>query len=207
MAKVSSDFSRHVYSDEGLYTKAGTIADALADNPYFPTLKEKSVAIKALNTTYGDLLKKVENGNKQVTAEKKQARTAVEEILHYTAANVQEISAGDEVKILSSGFDTNQPSAPVGVLDQVENVKVKLGIVSRTLDITWDVVAHARSYEIRYIKYPKTDSSVVNVITSTKHSVTIEGLDLGSTYIIQIAAVGSDPKRVWSVEVISCYVS
>ncbi len=205
--KVSVDFSMHNYSDKELAIQGQTVSENLTDNLNFPTLKETATAIKTASDILYGYLANMATGNKQLTAEKNVARLNLENLLGATALKVQDISGGDEVKILSSGFEINRKPAPVGELDQVMNVKVKLGKTSGSLDISWDVVNHAYSYEIRFIKNPKTDTSVYTSVTCTKHKVTIENLSPGQTYIIQVAGVGSNPKRVWSVEVISCYVS
>jgi len=92
-------------------------------------------------------------------------------------------------------------------LDQVINVQIKQGKLTGSLEVSWDTVNHAYSYEIRYTKNPKTETSVFTHTTSTKHKILLEDLVPGQTYIVQVAGVGSDTKRVWSVDVISCYVS
>jgi len=40
-----------------------------------------------------------------------------------------------------------------------------------------------------------------------KHKATLDGLELREQYQVQVAGIGSDPTRVWSVAVISGYVS
>lgn len=207
MAKVSVGFSTHNYSDKELNVKASTISDNLTNNPNFPTLGDTASLIKTKNETFGGLLTKMADGNKQLTAMKNNARTELELSLRGGALKVQDISGGDEVLILSSGYDYNRKSSPVGILDQPLNVQVKLGKISGSLEMTWDVVNGAYIYEIRYTQNPKTDASVYSNLTSTKRKILIENLTPGQTYSLQVAGVGSDPKRVWSVEIISCYVS
>lgn len=206
-SKVSVDFSTHNFTDKELAVQGHTVSDNLDDNSNFPTLKEAATEIKSASDILNGYLASMATGNKQVTAEKKQARTNLEDILRATALKVQDISEGDEIKILSSGFLTNKKRTPAGTLDQVVNVQIKPGKVSGSLNISWDVVSNAYSYEIRYTSNPKTDAPVYISITSTKSKVILENLIPGQTYIVQVAGVGSDPKRVWSVEVITCYVS
>ena len=79
-------------------------------------------------------------------------RVDLEEILRSIALNVQDISQSDEVKILSTGFDINRKAAPVGVLGQVVNVQVNQSKIPGSLDVTWDVLEHAKSYILRYAK-------------------------------------------------------
>ena len=206
-AKVCVDFSKHNYPDKTLNVKSTTITEDLTNNPNFPTLADKVALLKSKNELFGELLAKVENGNKQMTAEKNQARVDLEEILRSIALNVQDISQGDEVKILSTGFDINRKAAPVGVLGQVVNVQVNQSKISGSLDLSWDVLEHAKSYIVRYAKFPFSDDSSYQYKTCTKHKLAIDNLEKATKYIIQVAGVGAAPERVWSVEVVSCFVS
>ena len=206
-AKVCVDFSKHNYPNKTLNVKSTTITEDLTNNPNFPTLADKVALLKSKNEIFGELLAKVENGNKQMTAEKNQARVDLEEILRSIALNVQDISQGDEVKILSTGFDINRKAAPVGVLERVVNVKVNQSKISGSLDVTWNVLEHAKSYIVRYAKFPFSDDSSYQYKTCTKHKLAIDNLEKATKYIIQVAGVGAAPERVWSVEVVSCFVS
>ena len=206
-AKVCVDFSKHNYPDKTLNVKSTTITEDLTNNPNFPTLADKVALLKSKNEKFGELLAKVENGNKQMTAEKNQARVDLEDILRSIALNVQDISQGDEVKILSTGFDINRKAAPVGVLGQVVNVQVNQSKITGSLNVTWDVLPKAKSYIIRYAKSPVNADNLYQYATSTKHKLSIDNLEPGSKYIVQVAGVGTDPQRVWSVEVVSCFVS
>lgn len=203
MNKVSLDFSTNQYSDAELSVKALTVAGSLDGNAYFPSLVPNVAAIKALLATFDDFLAKMTDGNKQVTAAKNIARNDLVEALCEAGRLVQNISKGDEVQILSSGFDMNRKPTPIDILDQPGNLTVKPGKISGTLDVSWDVVSHARSYEVRYTKLPKTDASIYEKVTTPKHKATLEGLIPGQQYAIQVAGVGSNPKRVWSFEIVS----
>jgi len=203
MNKVSLDFSTNQYSDAELSVKASTVATSLDGNVYFPSLVPNVTAIKAAVVTFDDLLAQMAEGNKKLTAEKNLAREALVEVLCEAGRLVQNISKGDEVQILSSGFDMNRKPTSIEILDQPGNVTVKPGKIPGTLDLSWDVVSHARSYEVRYTKLPKSDPVFYEKVTSSKHKITLEGLVQGQQYAIQVAGVGSNPKRVWSFEISS----
>lgn len=207
MAKVSIDFSSHNYTDQDLCIKANTISGDLTNNPDFPTLAQDAVLIGQQSGVLIGFLAKMADGNKQLTIQKRAARADLEGTLRSVGFKVQDISGGDEAKILSTGYDVTQKPTPVGILDQPLNVQVSPGKISGTLEISWEVVDHAYSYEVRYTKNPKSDSTVYVTTTTTKRKTILTGLDAGQTYIVQVAGVGSDPRRVWSVEVVSCYVS
>ena len=203
MNKVSLDFSTNQYSDAELSVKASTAAGSLDGNEHFPSLAPNVTAIRALLLTFDDFLSKMGDGNKQITARKNNARFDLVEALCEAGRLVQNISKGDEVQILSSGFDMNRKPTPIDILDQPGNLTVKPGKIPGTLDITWDVVSHARSYELRFTKLPKTEASIYEKVTTPKHKATLEGLISGQQYALQVAGVGSNPKRVWSFEIVS----
>jgi hypothetical protein len=203
MAKISLNFSQNTYSDASLKVKASTVATSLDGNVYFPTLKENVVTLKVKITTFDDFLSRMESGNKQLTAQKKVARTDLVDTLCETGRLVQNISKGDEVILLSSGFDLNRQPTYVEILDQVHNVTVKPGKIPGTLLVEWDGVDHAHSYEVRYARLPITEATIYTIVTTSRQSIFLEGLVQGQQYAIQVAGVNSDPHRAWSIEVTS----
>jgi hypothetical protein len=82
-------------------------------------------------------------------------------------------------------------------------MKVKPGKLNGTLDVSWNAVDHAYSYEIRFTTAPVTESSVYRTATSTKCKTTLEGLIPGEQYAVQSAGVGTDKRRAWSSVVFS----
>jgi hypothetical protein len=203
MSKINLDFSSNQYPDAILKVKGSTIAGSLDGNTYFPDLAPNVVTIRERVTTFDVFLAKMADGNKKVTAEKNNARASLADALIETGRLVQNISKGDEVILLSSGYDLKRKPVYVDILDQPENVIIRPGKISGTLDVTWDVVDHARSYEVRFTRLPKTENSVYEKLTTTKHKITLENLIPGQQYVLQVAGVGPDPRRTWSVEVVS----
>jgi hypothetical protein len=205
--KISVDLSDHKFSDKDLTFKAEYILTCLTGNPNFPTLSDQLVDLKTKNDNFRSLLGQMEEGNRKITPEKNQAREDLEKILRSLAWKIQEISDGDETIIRSSGFEINRTPSPVGVLEQPISVIVKQGPNSRSLLVSWNSVDHAISYEVRFTIAPLTGESVFTTVTATKCSTILVNLNLKESYLIQVAGVGSDPTRVWSVAVISGYVS
>lgn len=202
-SKVIVDYSPNRYSDSELNVKAGTIGTDLTDNPAFPTLKETGAAIKTLNDTFGGLLIQMADGNKQLTLQKNETRANLEKLLGSTALKVQDISGGDEQLILSAGFDVKRKPVPVGLLDCPEKLKAIPGPTRGSLEISWDVVPNAYIYEIEYTEAPTTADSKWLRVSNTKHKIVIDSLVRGQAYAIRVAGAGTDPRRVWSDEIIS----
>ena len=201
--KVILDYSTNRYSDSEFGVKTSTMATCLADNTDFPTLKDKAVEIKTQGDIYRGWLDRMPEGNKQVTLAKNESRKLVESILNDTGIKIQDLSGGDEKLILSTGFDVRRKSTPVGELERIETVVAKAGSSRGSLEINWDVIPNAYLYEIEYTESPSSPTSKWIHLSTTKHKIIIDGLTRGQAYAIRVAAAGSDPKRVWSDEIIS----
>lgn len=203
IARAIVVFSNNRYSDSELNVKANTIVTNLIEIPIFLPLQTVAAEIKTINESFGSLLVKMDDGNKQVTIEKKRVRTSLEFILGSTALKVQDISGGDELIICSAGFEVKRKSAPIGKLDCPKNVEAKPGLSRGSLIVSWNVVPNTAIYELKYTLAPSTPSSVWLQASNTKSKMTIDNLTRGLAYAIQVTAAGSDPARVWSDEIIS----
>ena len=202
-AKVIVDFSANRYSDLELKNIAETIGEDLLNSRTFQSLNEMGNAIKSQAADFGSWLIKMPEGNKQLTLSKNQSRSLLENLLSTAAIKVQDLSNGDEKLILSAGFEVKRKRAPVGLLARPENVIAKAGPTRGSLEISWNVVPNAYLYEVQYTEAPATVDSKWSHSSNTKHKIVIDGLTRGKAYIIQVAAAGTDPGRVWSDEIIS----
>jgi len=118
------------------------------------------------------------------------------------AAYVQRTSKGDEVLISTSGFDMNKRREPVGPLAKPEKLNLVPGINSGTVELSCEAVQHARVYEFEYRELPSENGNGWVACVSTKRKVVIEGLAGGKQYVFRVAAVGANPARNWSDELV-----
>lgn len=199
---LSVDFSTNSYTDPKLNVKVTTIIDSLTGNATYKTLEADVVILKTKNDLFGSYLSKVGDGSKLTTAEKNVAREDLEDYLHVIGNRVQDISGGDEVKILSSGFDLRAKPAPIGMLPMPTGVTVTQSQQSGTLNISWDVVSNTYLYLVRYTSAPSSSTSIWNEVSTGKHKTTLSGFKPGEAIAIQVAAAGSDPNLVWSAEIV-----
>lgn len=201
--RTAKDVSRNKYSDEGISTYAQSIKNDLTDNPNFPspspTLTEIQKGIDELNIA----IVNSKNGTKEDTVIKKNKRAALETLLKKLANYVQDTSNGDEAMILSSGFDIVRKAAPVGPLPRVTGIEITAGTSRGSLNLKWDVVENAYTYNIEYIEVPSSETSVRKRLSTSRSSITIPNLKRGQLYAFQIVAVGTDPTQNWSDEVTS----
>lgn len=202
-SKVIRDFSSSRYSDPELAVKANHVVSQMTNNPHFPQPSPALSDISQATTNYQAALDKAENGTKEDTVIKNNMRKALESLLKLETDYVQQVSAGDEAIILSSGFDVNKKPTVVGPLDKPTGFNISVGVNKGSVVASCDVVPHASFYEFELTEMPVTPNSIWLKKTSTKHKLLIDGLTSGKQYMFRVAAAGSDPSRNYSEEISS----
>ena len=141
-----------------------------------------------------------DDGTVSETEAKNVERVKLEELLTLQAQNVSEISAGDLVLYLTSGYeakDTNAP--PIGVLPQVLNLRVVTTESIGELSAVWDNVAKADNYTLRcYTDEADPAGSLVFTGVFSPSKAIINELPSGRRVFVQVAANGTAGQGAWS---------
>ena len=112
---------------------------------------------------------------------------------------VNSIAAGNEAVARSAGVDIKAASTPITSLDQVHNLSVSTADDEGELDIHWDGLANAASYEIEISPDPITATSWRHLDTIKPSIYKAKNLTSGSRYWFRVRAIGSrDVKGAWS---------
>jgi hypothetical protein len=188
-------------SDAQVVEIATTIHTDLTDNPYVEDPNPTLVALVALITA-ADAAINDYNATKTLLALKKQVRddaiAALKAALMTEAATVQTATGGDKVKILSTGFKVKATPSPIGVPDQVVDLKVTSGADEGVLKAVWKPVRGAMSYEIESSPDPITPTSWVSKGTVTKAQASVNSFTSGQRISLRVRAVGSAGPGAWS---------
>lgn len=178
------------------------VVRALTGNTAFPnpqpTLAALTAGIDALETSNNNL-----ETSRQEAATNLQIRddnlAAILTLLRQSGAFVESVAGDDESLILSAGMDvrsaasaqSQEPGAP-------GNLSGSQSDHEGEIDLHWDTVKGARSYEIQRSVDPPTPTSWQHAAVSAKSSATITGLVSGTRYWFRIAAVTSGGQSGWS---------
>jgi hypothetical protein len=189
--------------------KARSIVDKMNGNASFttpdPTLAEVTKAINDLEAAQN----KAADGGKTNTAIMHQRDKDLLVLITSLAGYVQSVSRGDELVILSSGFEiagrgsiNNAPlPAPLGL-------HVVNGVLEGQLVLTWKKVKGALNYVVQQANDPLTGSNddFETLAPSSKTKYTVNDLQAGKKYWFRIAAIGisgvgaySDPANKMSL--------
>ena len=86
------------------------------------------------------------------------------------AAYVDITANGDESKILSAGLSVRAARGPQTVLAALQNLSVTSGDNAGALDVHWDALGNAKSYEVQTSPDPFTNTSwtTADTVTNSK---------------------------------------
>ena len=191
--KVSYAFAS--LPDAAIADFTDTIIAALTGNAGFPALPVPLATLGTQKTNYLTKLAATAQGGTLATSAKNDAREVLVTSLRQLAAYVQSVAAQDLTLLLSSGFSatsTNRAQAPLAV-------PVVLGVdnsYTTQLILRVQPVANARSYEAQY----KNGAGwLPGGIFTQARRMEIDGLTPGTTYTVQVRAIGgSTGASDWS---------
>lgn len=199
MAKVKLNLNN--LPDAQVIQRATEIKTAMTGNAAFatpiPTLTVVGTAITAAQTA----LTTSDNAaatSKQATATKDNAVDALRVLIMQLATYVDLTAAGDQTKILSAAMDVRSARTPSGKPDMVSNLSVTSGDSAGELDLQWDTVAGAKSYDVQTSPDPVTASSWTSQSTVTKSKTAATGLPSGTRVWTRVRAVNSAGEGAWS---------
>jgi hypothetical protein len=108
-------------------------------------------------------------------------------------------TTNDATKWQAVGFTLKGQPMAVGPLGQVSNLVLTAGDNEGTLDVSWDALRGAQSYEVQISTEPVTGTSWTPRLTAAKSSATILGLTSGARIWVRVRGIGAkNAPGVWS---------
>ncbi|MGH7953865.1 MAG: fibronectin type III domain-containing protein [Limisphaerales bacterium] len=185
-------------SDPQLITDATAIVAAMTGNTNYPAPAPALPDVGAAVDNFVAGVAAAADGGLALTSAKNDLRAILIALLRELASYVQVTCKGDLTKLLTSGFPIQKPQRqPIGTLPAPANLIVKLGGVSGELDAKADPVFGAATYNWRL------STTIAPTVTlqsgqSTAASTTFGGLMPGTSYNIEVNALGAAGPSDWS---------
>ena len=111
---------------------------------------------------------------------------------------VEATANGDEAKIKSAGFDVKSSSAHIGELHSPLNFSVSHGDEEGEIDLHWDSIKGAHSYEVQMCTDPLTSTGWTHATNCTKSQCTITKLKSMAKTWFRVSAVLASDQGPWS---------
>lgn len=199
MSKVKLNLK--ALNDVQMVQFATNIKTAMTGNANFTTPIPTLTAIGTAITTAQTSITTAENAQvtaKQATATKDTNVAALRTLVTQLAGYVELTAAGDPAKILSAGMAVQAGKSPAGVPAQVANLSITSGDNDGELDLQWDPVSGAKSYEIQLSPDPMSSTTWTGAGSSTKSKSVQTGLTSGTRMWARVRAVASAGPGAWS---------
>ena len=199
MAKAKLDMAS--LDPDGITGKADAIKTAMTGNANFPTPNPTLATLGTDNTTAKNKVSAQKNAQlaaKQATADRDAALQVVINDLNLLMAYVENVSGGDRDKILSAGMDVKADRTPLVGLDRVVILSVSVGKNPGEVQVKWQPVLKAKSYQVQYCVGPITDAGWKDAPPSTDRRTLLTQLASGAKIWVQVRAIAKDNLGPWS---------
>jgi hypothetical protein len=181
-------------------THAKKVVTHMTGNTVYPT---PDVPLASITTAADELVVAITNadgGTVMDTAIMHQKSEVLVDLVRNQCKYVNRTANGNEVDLLSSGYDLNKVRTNFARLPKPQNVRQVLtkdskGVVIRGIVVRWDKVDGSRSYNVFRAPYSPglpypTDADFEPVATVTKARCILNtGMRTGQTFLIKVAAV------------------
>ena len=192
--KVSLSFAE--LSDTALDNFAQGVIDALTGNATYPTPPVTLVNLQAAVDDFTTKLAAAQTGGKSATAAKNNSRDILVGMLRKVATYVQLMCNDDPALLLTSGFQMQSTDRFSGPLEKPHGLSIK-NSGDGQLTARVDPVKNANMYEGR-TKAVNGDW-LPSVFSGDSRRITFSGLTPGTSYTIEVRALGgSTGQSDWS---------
>jgi len=173
---------------------ATLIVTQMTGNPNFttptPSLAEVTADTTGLRNAYNEALS-LRAQAKAATELMADREKKLDRTLTQIALYVENVSGGNDGKILSAGMGVKDTGAPVGELPAPMNLYAEAGSADGEIDINWEPVYGAKSYVVEMTSDPNVPDSWKHKMDVTESFAAVKDLTSGGKYWFRVAAFGA----------------
>jgi hypothetical protein len=172
----------------------GVVANAANFTGITPTAVQLQTALDDLQAKFTAKMMK-EQEALSATDAKNLSLAALKAALHNFGMSAELVTGGDPIKLQDAGFPLAGPRQPASELGQVQNLSATFGDNPGELDLQWEPLARAKSYEVWLNLTPANPAGWVFHTSAGKSSITLTGLPSGQTCQVKVRGVGGTTGR------------
>jgi len=200
--KVLLDFIKLVVAEKIVFYR--NVLTKLSNNSSFPSPDVSFDQAKAAIDTLEASSIASKDGSRTAISKLHDDEAAADEIFRILAAYVERQAAGDETKILSSGFHLSNQPLPI----QKAALAVENGSHSGRIKLIAKAVEKAGSYIWQMAKgtLPADEAGWTTIGYTTQANNEVNGLDIATKYYFRMAAITPDGTTDFSAPVLKVVV-
>jgi len=197
MIRVRILFGMSRFSDLELSEFTAFIVSCLTGNTNFQTPYPPLVNITSLRDLFDAAILTAEDGTRSDKARRDELRLELENAMILLASYVEDNCQNNEVILLSSGFGMHKMPELRALPTKPQSVKVKDGVQSGEVVVTYQKGLHATVHIARYTN--DLNSGIWKISEpSSRGKIGIEDLEVGKNVWVQVKAVNSNGISGWS---------
>ncbi len=194
MKKVIIDYSRLTAAD--LIELVTNVRSKLTDNANFPDLPVKLDDLESENDKLVLINTAAEGKDREKLAELRAQKKYVADLLRTESVYCNMVAAGDEAKLLSSGFELTRTPEKHGKPEQVKKIVAAYTNVPQTIELNWSRAKFARFYNV-YMSADGGDTWSIMETTGAR-TVLCDALTSGTRYQFKVIAVNTEGESIAS---------
>lgn len=182
-----------------LVARALFIEQRMTGNAAFPdpipSLADVAAAREALSAAITDAV----DGGRTARAIRNARRADLKLLLDQLAGHVASRAEGNELAILSSGFEVRRRNAPIPELFAPVDLRAAMSMHPGRVDLLWNPVRGAVTYHVQVNRSGPEDANAWDLVAvSTKARASVNGLASAKHAWFRVAAIGTAGLSPWS---------
>lgn len=178
--------------------KSRNILEKMTNNVNFPEpnpgLQEITDVVDQLALAYEGAI----DGGKAKKANMYRLEKTLMTIMNQLAVHIEDVSEGDETKVLSSGMEIRIPAEPSRAPEAPAEIKKVASTREGEVELKWASVKHARAYILEVNENPGDEKGWKFVDVCCKANYTVHNLSSLSVQWFRVSAVGLRGKSAYS---------
>ena len=176
---------------------AACVVRKMENNEHFPNPPAALAKLKKILPEYRMSLANALTRDKVMVAIKNNKKEIVINLLQELVDYVTEISNGDKIIMLSSGFDISEDKSDKGVLAKIEILEVEIDLPGEAITKVRNARG-ARAYIHQYTTEPPTPRTIWVSEGCGLSKYTFRGLASDKRHWFRVVAIGSGMQRTFS---------
>ena len=174
----------------GLIAKSEHVEQMMTGNPAFTTPNPTIASLTAARVALVAAVAQAEGRAPADIAVRNEKAAVLRTLIVNMARYVNNVSAGDLDKAVSSGFELAKTPEPSTSLTAPTKVTAMASDYEGSVDLGWKRVEHARMYEVQLADAISAEPKWQTVLVSSKVRVRVSGLEPGKLYAFRVVALG-----------------
>ncbi len=197
MATLKKGTSR--LTPTGMVDKARLVEKRMADNAAFPTPIPTLTSIADARVALEVAITAAMDGGRTATAIRRHRFKELKQLLDQLAGYVSSVAEGNELAILSSGFEVRRNGPPAAEPSAPKGLAATLSVHPGKAELSWEPVKEAATYHVQVNRISPDEASAWELIAVTTRSrSSITGLASAKVHWFRVAAIGTKGMGPWS---------